>query len=326
VPHVRPLLLLLALLWTAPALALDKLTVQMAFYPQGPQADMYLALDKGWYKDLGLDVQLLEGRGSNYSVQMLGAGNADIGEGELTPLVFARNRGAKIKIFAEWFANDGPCVIVPVESDIHDLKDLRGKRLIITAAGPWPPLLDSFLGQFGMTQQDVSLVYVSSSSLFSSYAVKQGDAMLSVPLAFTEANPVRPSKLFSTADYGVKLPGEGVFADEQTLTTKADQLARFVKATARALAYIYDGHEQDAAQAIHNQDPDAKLNEKVLMEQVTLFANMRFLPSTQGKPIGWQSPEEWKERLAYLERTKLLPPGHQPTEFYTNDIIDRAQH
>jgi NitT/TauT family transport system substrate-binding protein len=323
---LRWLLGLLALLGAAPAHALDPLTVQMAFYPQGPQAYLSVALEKGWYRDAGLDVRLLEGRGSNYSVQMLSADNADIGEGELVPLVFARARGATIKIIAEWYAKDGPCVIVPLDGAIHTLQDLRGKRLILTAAGPWPPLLDSFLGQFGLAQSDVSLVYVNSSSLFTSYAVGQGDALLTVNLAFTEANPVRPSKMFSALDYGVKIPGNGIYVTEHTLATKADLLARFVKASARALAWTYDGHEKDAAEAVRTQDPDARLSAQVLLEQIRLFSTARFLPATVGKPVGWQSPEEWQQRIAYLERTKLLSPGHQPGEFYTNDIIDRAQH
>lgn len=316
---------LLGIVWIHPSHALDLLKVQMAFYPQGPQAYMYLALAKGWYRDAGLDVQLLQGRGSNYSVQMLSVDHADIGEGELVPLVFARTRGASIKIIAEWYPNDGPAVIVPIDSPIKNLRDLKNKKIILTAAGPWPPLLDSFLGEFNLTQSDVSLVYVNSSALFTSYAVGQGDALMSVGLAFTEANPVRPSRMFNALDYGVKIPGNGIYVSDQTLATKPDVLARFVSVSARALDYIYDGHVSEAANAIATSAPDAKLGVEILQQQIELFADARFLPSTRGRPIGWQSPEEWQERISYLEKARLLEHGHAAGEFFTNDIINAIQ-
>src|SRR5262249_38935971 len=62
-----------------PAAALDKLTVQLAFYPQGPQAYLFVAQTKGWFEKAGLQVELLDGRGSNYSMQVVSSGHADIG-------------------------------------------------------------------------------------------------------------------------------------------------------------------------------------------------------------------------------------------------------
>jgi NitT/TauT family transport system substrate-binding protein len=318
---IRCMTVATVLAWSVDARALDHLTVQLAFYPQGPQAYVFVAKEKGWYEKAGLDVEVLEGRGSSYSMQVLSGGHADIGEGQLLPLVFARARGAAVKIVAEWYAKDGLAIVVPTDSPIREPRDLRGQKLVLTAAGPWPPLLDPFLKQFGMTQQDVSLVYVNSSALFTSYASGQGDALMTVDLAFTEANPMRASRLMTMTDYGVKVPGNGLYVTEDALAKKRDALARFVKVSAEAMAYVYDGHAEEARVAILKQSPGLKLSPAVLDDQIAMFAALRFLPSTEGKPVGWQSPEEWDSRVAYLTSAHLLTGAHQPTEFYTNELL-----
>jgi NitT/TauT family transport system substrate-binding protein len=308
----------------APVRAADRLSVQMAFYPQGPQAYLFVAQEKGWFKEAGLDVEILDGRGSNYSMQVVSGGHADIGEGQLAPLASARDKGAKVKIIAEWFKKDGPAVIVPEDSNMRTPADLKGKKAVLIASGPWPPILDPFFKLFNMTQQDVSLVYVDATSLFTTYATGKVDAMLTVDLAYSEAHPMRPSRLMSAADFGVKLPGNGLFVTEDTLAKKRDALIRFVRVAQRAIDYTYDGHEEEAAQAIRMMRPDAKLGAERLLSQIHMFGPLRPSPSTEGKPVGWQSDEDWIERIAFLKEAKMIREVHTPRDFFNNEIVEEA--
>jgi NitT/TauT family transport system substrate-binding protein len=316
--------LLMTTIASGPALALDKLTVQMAFYPQGPQAYLFLAKEKGWFETAGLDVDILDGRGSNYSMQVVSGGHVDIGEGQLAPIASAREKGARVKVIAEWFKKDGPAIVAPNESDIKSPGDLKGKKAVLIASGPWPPILDPFLRTFGMTQQDVTLVYVDSTALFTTYARGVVDAMLTVDLAYTEANPMRPSRLISAADYGVKLPGNGLFATEDTLAKKRDALIRFLKVSREALDYIYAGHEDEAVDAIRKIRPDVKLSAERLRSQIDMFGPLRPSPTTADKPTGWQSSEDWSERIAFMKNAQMLKADHAPGDFFANDLMEAA--
>lgn len=315
----------LSLLTAGKAMAADPLSVQLAFYPQGPQAYLFLAQHKGWFKDAGLDVAILDGRGSNYSMQVVSSGHADIGEGQLAPMASARQMGAKVKAIAEWFKKDGPAVIVPADSAIHSPADLKGKKVVLIAAGPWPPLLDPFLKQFGMTQQDLTLMYVDSTALFSTYETGAADAMMTVDLAFSEANPRRASRLLSAADYGVKLPGDGLYVTEDELTKKKDALTTFIAVCIKALDYIYDGHEAEAVDAIKAERPELKLTPETLRVQVDMYKPLRFSPATEGHPVGWESADEWKDRIAFMTRVGLLKGSYKPDDFFTNTFIDAAK-
>ena len=58
---------------------LDKLSVRLDFSPWGVQAAMHLAQNKGWFKAAGLDVDIQDGRGSGSTIQLVNAGQADVG-------------------------------------------------------------------------------------------------------------------------------------------------------------------------------------------------------------------------------------------------------
>jgi NitT/TauT family transport system substrate-binding protein len=255
---------------------------------------------------------------------VISGGHADIGEGQLAPVVPARAKGAKVKVIAEWFKKDGPAVVAALDSGVKTPADLKGKKAVIIASGPWPPLLEPFFKIFKMTPQDVSLVYVNAPALFTTYASKQVDAMLTVDLAFTEANPLRPSRLLSAADYGVRLPGDGLYVAEDTLAKKHDALVRFLRAAQSALDYIYAGHEEEGARAIRALRPNTKLDEHHLLSQVHMYGPLRASPATKDKPTGWQSEEDWKERIAFMKGAKMLKGDHSPGEFFTDDIIAEA--
>lgn len=311
----------------SPSFALDHLTVQLPFYPQGPESYLFLAEQKGWFRAAGIDVEILDGRGSNYSVQVVSSGHADVGAGELVPMIFARQRGADVKAVAEWFPGGGPGVVVPRDSSIKSPADLKGKRVGIVAAGPWPPILPTFLQHFGLNESDLSLVYVDSASLFSMYATKQTDALLTTDLASAEANSVRPSHLFNAYDYGVRMPGDGLFVRSSELSANQGKLlARFVAVCARAIAYVYNGHETEAAAAIRALRPQTKIDAELLQRQIVMFKKYRTTPATKGKPPGWQSPADWQERISYMVRAGLFKDQPQATDFYSNALVPDSQN
>jgi NitT/TauT family transport system substrate-binding protein len=145
---------------------------------------------------------------------------------------------------------------------------------------------------------------------------------MTVDLAITEADPLRPSRLMKALDYGVKLPGNGLYVSEDSIATKRDVLVRFLRVSAEALRYVYDGHAEEAAEAIRKQEPDTKLGVELLKKQIDMFGSLRFLPETEDKPTGWQSPEEWQARVQYMKAAHLLTGDHAPTEFYTNELLE----
>src|SRR3954466_2691057 len=72
-------LALLAFAGAAQAQQRDKVVLMLNWYNYGEHAPFYLGLDKGFYRDEGIDLEIQEGRGSGATVQAVAAGSVQFG-------------------------------------------------------------------------------------------------------------------------------------------------------------------------------------------------------------------------------------------------------
>ena len=78
-----------------------KLTFQLNYPAAGYNAGYELALVKGFYKDVGLDVTIEPGNGSQITAQLVAAGKADIAFADASPVMKLISQGAKMKVHCD---------------------------------------------------------------------------------------------------------------------------------------------------------------------------------------------------------------------------------
>ncbi len=121
----------------SPASAQDKLSVRLDFSPWGVQAAMHLAQNKGWFKEANLDVDIQDGRGSGNTIQLVNAGQADVGQVQVGLVGSARAKGATIRSIATFQRRTDLCILVDKDSPMstrrrsarQDRGRVRGKSL-----------------------------------------------------------------------------------------------------------------------------------------------------------------------------------------------------
>jgi NitT/TauT family transport system substrate-binding protein len=176
------------------ARAADKLTVKLDFLPWGLHAAMHLANVNGWFRDAGLEVDAQDGRGSANTLQLVNAGQFDVGQIQVGLLSQAAASGAKLKAFAGFMRATDLSAIVPKDSPMTKVADVRGKSLVVFAASPWMPFLDLWLKAGGLTRDDVTVMMVDPAALFGTYISGRADVLLTpvgAGLPFTaEGTPV----------------------------------------------------------------------------------------------------------------------------------------
>lgn len=120
----------------ARAIALEpqNLTVRTDFLPWGMHAGLHLAVDNGWFKDAGLEVDVSDGKGSTLTMQQVAAGDIEVGWVQLGAMASARGKGLPITSIAGFVRKADLGGLVPRESNIKTVKDLEGKKVIYTAA------------------------------------------------------------------------------------------------------------------------------------------------------------------------------------------------
>src|SRR6201996_6104646 len=88
---------LLAAILASPALALDKVSVQLDYVVRGDHAMFFVAKQKGYFANEGLDVtDIRRGTGSPNAMRLVGNGDADFGFGALPTLAVARSQDVPV--------------------------------------------------------------------------------------------------------------------------------------------------------------------------------------------------------------------------------------
>jgi NitT/TauT family transport system substrate-binding protein len=218
--------LLLALPEGGSALAQEKLTVRLDFVPWGVHAAMHLAQDRGWFEEAGLEIEVQDGRGSNNTLQLVNAGQVEVGQIQLGLLPLARQEGAELISFAGWLRRTDLCVLVDRGSGLRVIEDLRGKSLVVFAASPWAPFIDAFLAAGGLDRNDTEVLFVDPAALWGTYTSGRADGLMST---LTSAVPVaeksRPSDTILLSEADIIFPSYGLVAREETLANRRDALA-----------------------------------------------------------------------------------------------------
>jgi NitT/TauT family transport system substrate-binding protein len=307
----------------APAQDLEKLKVRLDWTPWGVQAPFHLAQQKGWFKQAGLDVSLEDGNGSVTTVQIVGSGDQfDVGHAALASMMIAREKGLPVKAVAVFAHQSDIGLLAPVESGIKGPKDLKGKKVAYTAGSLEAPFIDAFLGAGGLKRNDVELINVDASGKIGTYVAGRTDAVFStIPFVLPSVSQSRPSEAIRFSSYGLNMPSFGIFASEDKLKAKRDAISRFASITAGAWQYIYDGHQDEAVDAIVAQRPQARLDKKVLRGQIDALKDFMSSPETAGQPVGMPVAAEWGIAIKTLSAAGLIKDSHSPTEYFEPNMI-----
>lgn len=304
------------------ASAQEKLTVRLDFSPWGVQAAMHLAKEKGWFAAEGLDVDIQDGRGSGNTIQLVNAGQVDVGQVQVGLVASAREQGGKIKSIAGFQRKTDLCILLDRDSPVKTVADLKGKTVVVFAASPWAPFIDLYLKSGGMDRELVKVEFVDPAALWGTYTAKRADGLMStIGSALPVAEKSRPSKCLLASDAGIAFPSYGLVAREDTITSKNAALKKLVRIQQRAWEHLRTNVD-DGVAAMTAQRPDAKLSPEVLAGQIRLTLEYFDTPATAGKPIGWQAKEDWEKALASMEQAGVIKAGWKADDYFTNALVD----
>lgn len=302
--------------------AQETLTIQTDWAPHGMHAGLLLAVEKGWFSEVGLDVEVLDGRGSNGTIQQVAAGQIDIGFAQLGAMASAISTGMPVTSIMGFVRAGDNGLMVPRDSGWTTLEDLRGKRIAVPAGGATSAFADAFFAAGGMSRSDFNVISVDSSAMVSTYTSGGADAAMSTVAFFKPiVEAARPSEGILFSDVGLRVPGYGLLVLRDRLEAMPEQLASFVEVQERAWNYIFDGHEEEAVDAILSQRPDMRLDREVMLGQLKAYMPLFATPNTEGKPIGWQSSQDWSEALEAMENAELVSAGWKVDDYFTNRFI-----
>lgn len=309
-------------MFSSPAQAAESLLVRLDFAPWGMHGAMHLAQEKGWFKDAGLDVEIQDGTGTINTLQLLAAGRVDVGQVSVGTMAVAKENGLDLISIAGFARRGDLAVMVDEDAGVKTPKDLIGKKIVCFTASPWAPFIDPFLDANGLTKDDVNVVMVAPSAMVSTYASGNADGFMSqAPFGQPMVKKARAASALLLADSGISFPSYGLVSTPAMLESKREAIKKLVQVQLKAWNYIYDGHIEEAVQAILAQRPNAKLDADVLRGQLVAYEAFFASPTQGDAPIGEQFDADWQAAIDSMEHTGLIKPGHTPSDYYTNELL-----
>ena len=143
--------------------ALDNVTLITDFGYNGRHAYFFDAVDRGYYRDAGLEVKIVRGQGSVDAIRQVGAGNAVFGFADAGSLILARaNDQIPVKLVAIVYGKPPQAIFCREDSGLKKPKDLEGNAIANPAGGSIPDLFPAFAKAAGIDARTVRWVVASS--------------------------------------------------------------------------------------------------------------------------------------------------------------------
>jgi len=291
---------------------LKKVSIGLGYLPDIQFAPFYVAQTQGYYRNAGLDVTFHHGIVNNLIGSMvLGRDNFVFASGDEE--LVARSKGLKVVDVATVFQKYPVSLIVPANSPIQTLADLKGHT--IGEPGPFGSThvgLLALLYQAHLTPGDVHIQSIG----FTQVAALIGHHVDAV-VGYSNNEPLQLQKqgfavrTFAVSDYQ-PLVSNGIISTEDTLHNQPQLVQRFVQATLKGLKYVI-ANPADAVQIsksyIPGMDPARAMS--------VLEATIPLWQSANGQP-GYNDKATWQAMEQFLVTQNIIPSGEDFSQAYTN--------
>ena len=247
-------------------------------------APQYVAIEKGYFKDLGIDIELILTPGADKVTAAVLSGDSDIGFCGSEATIYVYNGGEKdyLKTFAQLTQKDGTFLVSREKYKNFKLEDLKGKDIIGGRANGMPEMtLEYALKQNGIDPKiDVRIdTSVEFAAMGGAFIGGQGDFVtLFEPNALNIEKQGYGYVVASVGELGGVVPYTSYSARDSYIKKNGEIITNFSKAIQKGLDYVYSHTDEEVAKIILNQFPDTSL--KDLTEAVKRYRKIEAWPKT----------------------------------------------
>jgi NitT/TauT family transport system substrate-binding protein len=255
-----------SLLGASFATAADNVTIQLKWVTQTQFAGYYVAQDKGFYKDEGLNVTIKPGGPDIGPMQVLAGGGADVAVDWMPSALAAREKGLPAVNIAQPFKSSGMMLTCRKDRGVNSTSDLKGKNLGVWYYGNEYPFL-SWMSKLGFATDGSSGGVTVFKQGWDILPLTQGDADCVSTMSYNEYWQVldeglKPSELtvFKYETEGVATLEDGLYVLEENLNDSAfmDKMVRFVRASMKGWKYAEKNPGEAAEIVVNNDDSGAQ--------------------------------------------------------------------
>ena len=293
-------------------------TTDFGYY--GRHSYFYVAYDKGYYKEEGIDLNFLRGQGSIDAIKKVASGAAMIGFADAGALALARGNDAiPVKLVAIIYASPPHAIFALSDSGIKAPKDLEGKTLADSAFSAIPLIFNAYAQVAGIDAKKVKWITAEVSALPSLLATGRVDGVgqftVGEPLL---ADAVQPKKLVRLAykDVGLDYYANGIVATEQTIKDNPQLLKAFVRATLKGMRDAF-ADPAAAGEILHKYHKE--ISAQVAQGETELVRELAAVP---GRQPGVIDEAKIAGTIEIMKKSFPIKNPVQPQDMYVPGFVE----
>jgi putative hydroxymethylpyrimidine transport system substrate-binding protein len=258
----------------APAAATDKITLLLDWFVNPDHGPIIIAEEKGYFKDAGLDVEVIAPADPADPPKLVAAGRAELAISYQPQLHLQVAEGLQLVRVGTLVATPLNCLLVLADGPVKSIADLRGGKVGFSVAGVEEALLTTILERNGVGLDEIDLVNVNW-SLSPSLMSGQVDAVIGAFRNF-ELNQMDiegvKGRCFYLEEEGLPAYDELIYIANRDSMNK-DVIRRFLQATELATQYIIN-HPQESWDIFKStaKELDDQLNKRAWIDTLPRLA------------------------------------------------------
>ena len=306
-----------------PAKAQDKVELRLDWVFGTEHSGVWVAQEKGFFKQENLDVRILPGEGSSVTVKLVGTGDIEFGYATADQALLAYSRSLPVVTTAVILQSSPTAIVFPKSTGIRKLTDLYGKRLGLQLKSAverqWRVVAK-------MQSIDTSKIQEVPADLAVAQLIIAGRIDAGVAFFFNDG--IRPIAegidmdwiLFR--DVGLPMYSSSLIVNAETIEKKPDLVARFTRAFVRGWDYAKAHPDEAFALTVKAQPTlDNRYNKLKLPAVLTLLDS----PDTQKNGIGHSDRAGWESLQKALVAADLLKEPVDLDKVYTNRFLPQPK-
>lgn len=309
----------------------DQILFILDWVPKGQTSPFYLALDKGFFAEEGIAVQMTRGYGSGDTSARIGRGEGDFGFAGVGAVMNTIAQGLPLREISAIAHTHPTTVYAAPDSGIQTADDLVGKRGAVDSGDENDQLFKAFCAQQGFDyENDFDWLYVDGAGVAqiqSDQADFVMDWISNLPEWWLLDPPIEPGTVWIGRILNVY--GNGIITRPEMLDTNPDLAKRVARAAVRGYQYAIDGGDaahQEAVDALFKFNPELVEQpnaEEFHLGNLKLFLSMSVNEEVRDNGLGYFVPEKVDRSLSFINDYLLETPLERDEAFAP--VIDKNE-
>lgn len=298
----------------------ERVRLGAGFIPNVQFAPIYVGLEKGFFQEEGIELELSYGFENDY-LKLVGVDEYQFMLGSGDQVVLGRAQGLPVRYVLNWYTRFPVVIFSKAERNITQPADLAGKTIGIPGAfGASYVALRGILEPANLTEQDVRL---ESIGFTQAAAVSEDRVDAAVDYAVNGPVVLRlagvPVHEIALDDYLV-IPSNGLVTNERTIAERPDLVQKMVRALQHSIAYTLAN--PDEAFAISLRVVPEAGGENEAANRAVFDASLAFWTPKPGQTPGATNLADWQATVAFMQRIGLIDAAVDAESLFTNQFIE----